>query len=331
MGIMIFGILVIVVGFVLAASLKNGRAAGAGKAFGALGCVLGVILIVASCFSSVPTGHTGILTTFGKVEDVTYEAGVHFILPWQKVVNMDNRVQKLTKNLDAFSSDIQEVTLIYTLNYRIESSQAQKLYSTVGTNYAVTIIEPKIEDAVKTITAQYNAENLVSKRAELGDKIEGLLTESLSTYNIIVTSTAVENLDFTDEFTNAVEAKQVAEQNKIKAKTEQERQTMEKEEELKRNKAAAESAAAVAEIEANAAATVAKIQANADMEVSKIQADAAEYAGQREAAMNKAISESLTKELIDYYYIKQWNGELPSTYMGSDNVSTIVGLDGAEK
>ena len=326
MGMFIFGIIVIIAALAVGFSLKHSRASVAGKITGFVGTALGLVIVISSCFATVPTGHTGILTTFGKVEDTTYEAGVHFILPWQEVVNMDNRVQKLTKDLDAFSSDIQEVTLIYTLNYRIESSQAQKLYKTVGINYETTIIEPKIEDAVKTITAQYNAENLVAKRAELGDKIEELLTESLSAYNIVVTGTAVENLDFTDEFTNAVEAKQVAEQNKIKAKTEQERQTMEKEEELKRNEAAAQSAAKVAKTEAEAAAEVAKIQANADLEVSKIQADAAEYAGQKEAAKNKAISESITDKLTQYYYILQWNGVLPETYMGTDNVNTILDI-----
>ncbi len=326
MGLLVFGLVVILASIITGIAFKHSRAAVAGKIIGFVGSVLGIVIVISSCFATVPTGHTGILTTFGKVEDTTYEAGVHFIMPWQKVVNMDNRVQKLTKDMEAFSSDIQEVTLKYTLNYRIESSQAQRLYKTVGVNYSTTIIEPKIEDAVKTITAQYNAENLVSKRAELGDKIEELLTQSLSSYNIVVTGTAVENLDFTDEFTNAVEAKQVAEQNKIKAKTEQERETMEKQEELKRNEAAAQSAAKVAKTEAEAAAEVSKIQANADLEVSKIQADAAEYAGQKEAAKNKAISESITNELIKYYYILQWNGELPETYMGSENVNTILDI-----
>ncbi len=326
MGILVFGVIVLLAGIIAGVSMKHSRAAVAGKIIGIVGFILGLVIIVTSCFATVPTGHTGILTTFGKVEDTTYEAGVHFILPWQKVVKMDNRVQKLTKDMEAFSSDIQEVTLKYTLNYRIESSQAQKLYKTVGVNYATTIVEPKIEDAVKTITAQYNAENLVSKRAELGDKIELLLTESLASYNIVVTGTAVENLDFTDEFTTAVEAKQVAEQNKIKAKTEQERQTMEKEEELKRNEAAAQSAAKVARTQAESAAEVAKIQANADLEVSKIQADAAEYAGQKEAAKNKALSASLTDQLIKYNYILQWNGQLPETYMGTENVNTILDI-----
>jgi regulator of protease activity HflC (stomatin/prohibitin superfamily) len=77
-------------------------------------------------------------------------------------------------------------------------------------------------------------------------------------------------------------------------------------------------------IDAEDAAEVARIQAQADLEVTKIQADAAEYAGQKEAAKNQAVSESLTEELLKYYYINQWNGVLPDTYVGSDDVSTII-------
>ena len=72
------------------------------------------VLILAVLFSSitvVPTGYTGILTTFGRVEDRTISAGAHLILPWQNVVKMDNRTQKVQISTDAFSSDIQQVDL----------------------------------------------------------------------------------------------------------------------------------------------------------------------------------------------------------------------------
>ncbi|MBR4906596.1 MAG: hypothetical protein IKZ44_07040, partial [Clostridia bacterium] len=116
---------------------------------------------------------------------------------------------------------------------------------------------------------------------------------------------AVEDIDFTDAFTNAVEAKQVAAQNKLTAETEQAQKTMEQ-----------EAAARRQVIDAEAAAEVAKIQAEADLEVTKIQADAAEYAGLKEAAKNKAISEWLTDQLLRYYYIQQWDGKLPIYSLG---------------
>ncbi len=316
MGLLVLGILVIIIGFIVGLMINRNVKPALGKGISVVSIILGIVMIAGSCFATVPTGHTGILTTFGKVEDTTYEAGVHGKLPWQEVVNMDNRVQKVTVNLSAFSSDIQEVNILYTLNYRIDSSQAQNLYKTVGVFYENIVIEPYISEAVKTVTAKFTAERLVESRSELAKGIEEELNEALSHYNIIVSSTAIENMDFTDEFTNAVEAKQVAAQNKLKAETEQAQATMEKEAAAKRSI-----------IEANAAAEVAKIQAEADLEVTKIQADAAEYAGQKEAAKNKAIAEYLTPELINYYYIQQWNGKLPETYMGSESVNTLIGID----
>ena len=279
------------------------------------GFVIAVVSILLGCFTSIPTGHTGVITTFGRVESTTLEAGIHGKAPWQSIIKMDNRVQKATVTLSCFSSDIQEVEIIYTLNYQINKANAQEIYKTVGTDYYQIVIEPNIAESVKMVVTKHTAENLIGSRDILASDIEAVLTDQLERYNIELVSTAVEDMDFTDEFTAAVEAKQVAVQNKLKAQTEQEQKTME-----------AQQAAERAEIEANAAATVAKIAAQADLEVTKIQADAAEYAGQKEAAKNKAISEWLTDDLINYYYIQQWNGILPDTYMGSENVSTIVGI-----
>ncbi len=281
------------------------------------GILLAVVFLSVSLIASVDTGHTGIVTTFGRVENYTLDAGFHVKAPWQQIVEMDNRVQKASVTLACFSSDIQEVTTVYTINYQINKSNAQELYRTVGVSYYDTVITPNISESVKTVTARYTAENLIGSRDVLADQIEQMLAEKLEKYNIELVSSAIEDMDFTNEFTAAVEAKQVAVQNKLRAQTEQEQKTME-----------AQQAAERAQIDANAAAEVAKIAAQADLEVTKIQADAAEYAGQKEAAKNKAIAEWLTEDLIQYYYIQQWNGKLPETYLGSDNVSTIIGIGG---
>ena len=149
-------------------------------------------------------------------------------------------------------------------------------------------------------------------------------SENLAKYNIRVVSTAIENMDFTDAFTNAVEAKQVAAQNKLQAEIEQAQKVMEQEAAAQMAVIQANAAAETAKIQAQVNAETAKIKAEADLEVVKIEADGVEYAGQKEAAANKAISESLTDELLEYYYIQNWNGELPDTYVGSDDVSTII-------
>lgn len=293
---------------------------------GALGvAALGMIAI--SCIRTVPTGHTGIVTVFGKVEDRTFEAGVHFTAPWNSVVNMDNRNQKASIDMQCFSSDIQEVAITYTINYQISKANAQTIYKEIGSNYYDTVITPRVQEAVKSEFAKYTAEELLNKRAELSQDIKSTLTERLQTYNIVVVDASLENLDFSDAFTDAVEAKQVAEQKSKQAKIEQEQKTME-----------ANAAAERAKIEADANAAVSVIAAEAELNVVQIQADAAEYAGQKDAAVIGQVRDVLAKDptsltdedfehLLLYYYILQWNGELPETYFSnSDFYSMLAAL-----
>ena len=281
--------------------------------------ILAVVILVASCIAIVPTGYTGILTTFGRVEERTIPAGISFVAPWQKVIKMDNRTQKVQIETSAFSSDIQQVDVLLSVNYCIDQETAQVLYRTVGIGYYDNVMFPRIQENLKAVFSQYSAENLIAKRDSLSDAIAEYTATDLKSYGITIVSIAIEDIDFTDAFTNAVEAKQVAAQNKLTAETEQAQKTMEEE-------AAAERAV----IAANAEAEKAIIAANADLEVVKVQAEAALYAGEKEAEMNKRISESLTSGLVDYYWIKQWDGKLPTTVLGSDN-SYMINLTGNEE
>ena len=270
--------------------------------------VIVILVMVLGCFTKIPTGYTGIVTTFGRVENYTFDPGIHFKAPWQSVIKMDNRIQKHSLELSCFSQDIQEVNIKYTLNYQISSKDAMTIYATIGREYFDTVITPNISEAVKVCTAKYTAESLVNDRSDLAKAIEVFLTDALERYNIFVIGTSIEDIDFTDAFTDAVEAKQVAQQNMLKAQTEQNQATMEEEARAKR-----------AIIAANAEAEQSIIAANADLEVVKIQSEASLYAGQREAEMNARIAENLTPDLISYYWIKQWTGTLPTTVLGSDS------------
>ena len=273
------------------------------------------VFVVFSSITVVPTGYTGILTTFGRVENRTINAGAHFILPWQNVVKMDNRTQKVQISTNAFSSDIQQVDLQLSVNFCIDQSTAQELYRTVGINYYDNVMYPRILENTKAVFSQYSAENLIAKRNALSDMIAESTANDMKPYGITVVSIAIEDIDFTDAFTNAVESKQVAAQNKLTAETEQAQKTMEEEATAQR-----------AIIAANAEAQKAVIAANAELEVVKVQAEAALYAGEKEAEMNKRISESLTNPLIQYYWIKQWDGVLPSTVLG-EGMDYMINLE----
>lgn len=286
-----------------------------GHIIGSVVALIVAIILAFSMIKTVPTGYTGILTTFGKVEPNTVSAGVHVIAPWQKIVKLDNRTQKVSVETDTFSKDIQQVKVSLAVNFCIDQATAQELYKTVGVNYYESVVLPRILENVKAVVAEYSAENLVAKRGELSDEILTRLTDDAAAYGINIISISVEDIDFTDEFTDAVERKQVASQNKLAAETEQAQKTMEE-----------QAAADRAVISAKAKAEQDVIAANAELEVTKIQAEAALYAGEKEAEMNKRIAESLTPNLVKYYYIKQWEGVLPKTVLGEDN-SFMISLE----
>lgn len=273
--------------------------------------LIGIIFLANSC-SSVPAGHTGILTTFGKVEDRILTEGLNWKSPFQKVIKMDNRTQKKVEEFQAFSSDIQEVDIMLAVNYSINQETAQNLYRTVGVEYYTNIVYPRLLESTKSVFSSYTAEQLIGNRENLSNEIKDLVIPDVARYGIIISDISVQDIDFTDAFTNAVEAKQVAAQDKLTAETKQAQLTMEAEQEAHRQV-----------IKAQADAEQAKIAAQADLEVTKIQADAAEYAGLKEAAKNKAISEWLTPDLLQYYYIQQWDGKLP-TYMLGENTGIFM-------
>lgn len=293
--------------------LKDRRKAKLSMAGAAVG-LLGVVLVICSCLSTVPTGHTGILTTFGKVEDVSFPNGVNVHAPWQNVITMSNKEQKDSGSGIAFSKDIQEVSYSYTIQHTLQSGAAPTIYKNVGTEYFDVVISPAINAIIKTYIGKANAESLIINREAITMDVNREAALIGERYGLSLT-VIIDNFDFTDVFTNAVEAKQVAEQEKLRAQTEQEKLTMEAEQKAARDK-----------IEAESSAAIAKINAEADLEVQKINADAAEYAGQKEAAVNQAIAASLTPELVAYYEIMQWNGMLPTTYLGEGGTIPVLNV-----
>ena len=178
-------------------------------------CLLSLVILLIGSYVVIPTGHTGIVVTFGNVEDKTLEAGLHFKMPYQDVVVMDNRTQKKVVEMACFSSDIQEVAVTYSLNYQINKENAQNIYRSIGADYYNIVMEPRVQEAVKSVIAKYSAENLIASREDISRQIYDILDDELEAYNIVVINTAVENLDFSDAFTDAVEEKQVAEQQKL--------------------------------------------------------------------------------------------------------------------
>ena len=262
------------------------------------------VLVFATCTAQVPTGYTGILTTFGRVEKYTLDAGFHFKSPFQKVVLMDNREQKTVFKTQSFSSDIQQVDIDGSINFSINTATAMNLYREVGTNYFNTLVMPRLLENTKAVFSKYTAENLVAARERLSLTIRDQLSSEMERYGINIISVSIENIDFTDSFTDAVEQKQVAAQKKLQAEIEQEQKTMETQQQAERQRITAEAEAAVKKIQADAAAYATRIQAEA------------------EAEANQKIAASLTESLIKWQQANSWDGKLP-TFMSGESSTTL--------
>lgn len=255
-----------------------------------------LVLTLILSITRIPTGHTGVVSSFGRVESQTLDEGIHFKAPWKRVIKMDNRIQKASLELSCFSSDIQETSILYTVNYQINSQNASQIYKTVGKKYYETVVTPAVSEVIKVVVARYTAENLVNNRNELALAIETELAEKLMQFNVVLVSTSIENMDFTDAYTSAVEAKQVAQQNKLKAATEAEQKV----------------------IEAKANADVAREKAQGEADAIKIKAEA-------EAEANRKIADSLTDKVLANKYYETWDGKLP--IVSGDGGAVVVPSD----
>ena len=277
--------------------------------------ILAIVLFICSTVV-IKAGHTGVVSTFGRVSENVLQEGLNFKAPWQKVTKMDNRIVKIEIATEAFSSDLQTVSVNLAVGYRVDPNMSYYIVKNIGKHYEENIIIPAVHEVMKSIVAEYSAEKSIANRNDISLALSEDLNTKLSTNGIHIADINIIDFDFNDTYINAIEAKQVAEQQRKQAEIEQERLTMEQEAKAKRQK-----------IEADAAAQVAEIEAEAAAKVTKINADAIAYAGQKEAEANTEIASSLTDALVEYKKIEQWDGKLPSI-TGSDSIIAMTDMEG---
>ena len=191
----------------------------------------------------VEAGHRGVVTTFGKVDPVPLNEGLHVVWPFvQKLHEIDVRVQKSMGTGVAASKDLQAVPAAAALNWRIDPARAAEIFQRIGTPDAVAsrIIEPAAHESVKAVTAQFTAEQLITQRLEVTARTREALLERLQPWGVVVESLAAVNFDFSNAFDAAIEAKVTAEQQKLKAERDLERIRVEAEQKVAQAKAEAE-------------------------------------------------------------------------------------------
>jgi len=207
--------------------------------------ILGALVILLFAFKpwvQVGAGERGVVQNFGAVQDNVLNEGIHFRIPVvQTVIIMDVKIQKVLTDAASSSSDLQDVSMSVALNYHIIPDKANLVYQTIGVEFKERVIDPAIQEVMKAVSARYTAEELITKRPIVSSEMKDALSSRLLVSNIAVDAFSIINFRFSQTFTDAIEAKQTAEQNALKAKRDLDRIKVEAEQTI---------AAATAEAEA---------------------------------------------------------------------------------
>lgn len=213
------------------------------KKYALYGAIAFVVLItILSSVVIVPAGQRGVLLTLGAVSDRVLDEGLSMKIPFvQDVVVINTRVLKFESDANNSSSrDLQTIESNIAVNYRVDERSVAQLYKNIGLGYEATIINPAVSEVVKSVTAMYTAEELITKRSEVSEKMKQQLQTKLDNKYIQVDSFNIINFQFSEAFNKAIEEKQIAEQEALKAKYDLEKVEIEKEQAITRAQGEAE-------------------------------------------------------------------------------------------
>lgn len=247
---------------------------------GAIILVIALIIFFAST-TIVPTGHIGVVTLYQNVQDKYLDAGFHIIKPFvEDVHSVDIRTQKYANTVEGSAKDLQIVNITMSINYQIKPEKVTELYAKVGKNYSDIILNPALQSSLKASMAQFTAEEMITKRAEVAKTIENELNERLDEY-FLISAVNLENISFTEEYDKAIEAKTT---NQQKAEAEK------------------------AQLE------IIKVQNEQKINTAEAEAKVREL--QSQSVTEKSL-EQLRLE-IQREMVKKWNGQFPTTMLSND-------------
>lgn len=260
-----------------------------------------VIIVIAGSVVTIDAGHVGVVKRLGAVQDQYLTEGLHFKVPFiDSVVEIDVRLKRVQSEASAASKDLQVVVTTVTLQYSMSGALMPMVYQGIGDREIVVaaIVSPAIQESVKAITAEYTAEELVTKRAEAKIKIQQEIEQFVETTiqqkgvsgSLTIQNLAITDFEFTAEFNRAIEEKVKAEQDALKAENEKMQRITQ-----------AEAAAAERELAADAEAYKLEVESVARAEAIKREAEALRG----------------NPDLIQLRIAEKWDGQLPQITSGT--------------
>ncbi|MEO8539865.1 MAG: SPFH domain-containing protein [bacterium] len=272
--------------FFVGRAARSGAATGSQERFrGTIAMVAAGVLFalwaglhtVAASVRPIEAGHVGVVYQFGEIVGQKDE-GLQFIAPWQSMKTASIRVQRERfENISAFSKETQDVFISVAVNFSVSKDQVQTLYRQVGPNWFDVLIEPRVANFLKEETVKYPSVDVAPNREAIRVAVRQRLSDDLQSRSITINDLLIENIDFSAEFKQSIEQKQIATQNALR-----------EQEKVKQS-----------QFEAEQAVETAKGEANATRERANGQADA-----------NKALAASLTPEVIQFQAVQKLSDKI---------------------
>ena len=140
------------------------------------------------------------------------------MIPWfERPIIYDVRARPNVIQTTSGSHDLQMVNIGLRVLTRPVPSKLPEMYRTLGTDYGERVLPSIIHETLKNVIAQYNASQLLTMREVVSRDIRRILTLRAKYFNIVLDDVSITNLTFSREYTSAVEAKQVAQQDAERA------------------------------------------------------------------------------------------------------------------
>lgn len=179
-----------------------------------------ILAIISTFFVVIPAGKRGVLMEFGQVKEVILTEGLHPLIPVVNTVEkLSVRVQKQEIIVQAACQDLQNISLEVALNWHLDASKIYLVFQQIGNQNQIIdkIINPSLSEVIKSVTAQYTAEEIIKQRSQVKTEVDTKLRDRLENYHILMDDLSFLNIHFSDRFQEAVEAKQIAEQEARRA------------------------------------------------------------------------------------------------------------------
>ncbi|QXI26664.1 SPFH domain-containing protein [Pseudomonas vanderleydeniana] len=275
-----------------------------GKAAGGVAALLLLIVFFGSWYT-VDETERGVLLRNGALVGVV-DPGLSFKMPFIESVRLISIQSQVSayENLQAYSKDQQSAQLKVSVSWHVAPSDVAKVYTQFKDIDGIRdrLISRQVPTQVENVFGQFNAVAAVQNRVQLVSDISAAIKASING-PVIIDSVQVENIDFSDAYEKAIEARMAAE---VQVKT--------REQQL-----------ATEQVQAQIRVTQAQAEADAQLAQAKADAQATELRGRAEAEAIKARAQALAsnQNLVELTKAERWNGVLPTTVLPSGTLPFI--------